>query len=353
MVPAEGPICGRSLIFLTEKIMIEKPQIEDQNIITALNQNYSIQTSRVEFLPIGNDASAWAYRIDSENQNTYFLKVRKDISNPAGFLVPRFLQDHGIGQVLAPLRTREEKLWVNVEDYFLILYPFVNGKEAMQIGMTDAQWTEFGSVLKRIHNSELPPHMSPSVRQETFIPKWINSIKALNKRVHALGFDDPYQKELAAFWKENAETIQIVVERTEQIGKQLQRTELEFVLCHADIHTANILLTPDQEMFIVDWDDTLFAPKERDLMFVLSDKRSPTREEQRFFDGYGTVQVDQLALAYYRYEWCVQEIGDFGARVFLEPYAAERTKKTAVKEFMKLFSQGDVIAAALKMSLKV
>ena len=131
------------------------------------------------------------------------------------------------------------------------------------------------------------------------------------------------------------------------MGQRLQKYDLEFVLCHADIHTANILLTQEQELFIVDWDDTLLAPKERDFMFVLGEDTIRTREEQMFFDGYGMVKINQLALAYYRYEWCVQEIGDFGARVFLTKDVGESTKHDAVEGFIKLFSQGDVIAAAL------
>jgi len=138
----------------------------------------------------------------------------------------------------------------------------------------------------------------------------------------------------------------MILERTERIGKYLQQANLEFVLCHADIHTANILLTEEQNMFIVDWDDTLLAPKERDLMFVLEEDTIHTREEQLFFDGYGDVEINQLALAYYRYEWCVQEIGDFGERVFLRKDSGERTLQDSVEGFMKLFSQGDVIEAA-------
>ena len=47
-------------------------------------------------------------------------------------------------------------------------------------------------------------------------------------------------------------------------------------------------------MFIVDWDDTLLAPKERDLMFVLGEETIETREEQLFFNGYGKCE-DQPA----------------------------------------------------------
>jgi spectinomycin phosphotransferase len=333
--------------------MIERPHIRDETIISALRESYSIPVVGVEFLPIGNDASAWAYRVDTEHQNAYFLKIRKEIPNQAGFLVPRFLQDHGIGQVLAPLPTKAKGLWISVEDFFLILYPFVVGKGAMECGMSDSQWTEFGSILKRIHMTELPSDISQSVRRETFIPKWSNLARELHKHLHERDFDDPYQKELAAFWKKNNETIQTLIERAEMIGKRLQQTDLEFILCHADIHTANILLTQEQEMFIVDWDDTLLAPKERDLMFVLEEETIHTREEQLFFDGYGKVEINQLALAYYRYEWCVQEIGDFGKRVFVTEGSGESTKQDSVEGFIKLFSQGGVIEAALNTPMEV
>jgi spectinomycin phosphotransferase len=332
--------------------MIEKPNISDEKIISALRGHYSIPVIGVEFLPIGNDASAWAYRVETENQNTYFLKVRKDISNPAGFIVPRFLQDHGIAQVLAPLPTKGQELWIDVEDFFLILYPFVTGNEAMEVGMSDSQWMEFGSLLRQIHGTELPSRISKDVRRETFIPKWSRIAKELHKSVNAQYFDDPCQRELANFWQEKNETIQTLMERTEQIGKRLQQTDVEFALCHADIHTANLLLTVEQDMFIVDWDDTLFAPKERDLMFVLGEDINQSQEEQRFFEGYGTVEINQPALTYYRYEWCIQEIGDFGTRVFLTKDSGEDTKRASVKGFIKLFSQGDVIESAFNTRIE-
>jgi spectinomycin phosphotransferase len=175
----------------------------------------------------------------------------------------------------------------------------------------------------------------------------------LHKQINTREYDDPYKKQLAIFWKENNEIIQTLIERTESIGRRLQQTNLDFVLCHADIHTANILITQEQKLFIVDWDNTLLAPKERDLMFVLGGDAIHTREEQKFFDGYGKVKINQLALAYYGYEWCVQEIGDFGERVFLTEDAGENTKKDSVEEFMQLFSPGDVIEAAFRTSVEI
>ena len=331
--------------------MIEKPNISDQKIIVALNKYYSIQAREIEFLPIGNDPSAFSYRVEEKEGNLYFLKLKRNLSNLAGLFVPRFLSDNGVEQVIAPLLTRTQELIVEVDEFALILYPFIAGQEAMKVGMTDAQWTEFGTTLKRIHATELSSRVLQYVEKEAFIPKWSNFAKRLNNQVNVQKYVDPYQKQLALFWKENNKTIQTLIERAEMIGKRLQQADLEFVLCHADIHTANILLTQEQDMFIVDWDDTLLAPKERDLMFVLDDDKALTKNEQLFFKGYGDTEINPLALAYYRYEWCVQEIGDFGERVFLAKDAGEMTKQDAVDGFMKLFSRDDVVEAAIRTSI--
>jgi spectinomycin phosphotransferase len=333
--------------------MIERPNIKDEKIISALHENYSISVNFIEFLPVGNDSSAWAYRVDAENKSSYFLKIRKEISNRAGLFAPRFLKDNGIRQVIAPLSTKTQELWANVDEFAFILYPFIIGNEAMKIGMTDAQWTEFGATLKRIHTTELTGSTLQYVMQESFTPKWGSLAKTLHEQVNARNYDDPYQRQLAIFWKENNEKIQTLIKRAEILGKRLQHANLEFVLCHADIHTANILITQKQNMFIVDWDDTLLAPKERDLMFVLGEDTVETREEQLFFKGYGRMEINPLALAYYGYEWCVQEIGDFGKRVFLIKEVGESTKKDSVEGFMKLFSRGDVVEAAFNTSIEI
>src|SRR5687767_9721971 len=135
--------------------MIEKPDILDEKIIVALHENYSIFVNGIEFLPLGNDSSAWAYRVDAKDKSSYFLKLKKGILNLAGLFVPRFLKDNGIKQVIAPLSTKTQKLWANMDEYAFILYPFITGNEAMKVGMTDSQWTEFGSVRSEEHTSEL------------------------------------------------------------------------------------------------------------------------------------------------------------------------------------------------------
>ncbi len=84
-------------------------------------------------------------------------------------------------------------------------------------------------------------------------------------------------------------------------------------------------------------------------MFMLSsgtDEDAGNTGAVLFREGYGEADVDATALAYYRYEWVVQEIGDFGERVFLTKETGDITQRESVEGFMQLFDPGDVVEAA-------
>ncbi len=66
-----------------------------------------------------------------------------------------------------------------------------------------------------------------------------------------------------------------------------------------------MLVGADDELAIVDWDEPILAPKERDLMFVggvVGGVWNEARESAWFYEGYGHAEVDPIAPAYYRYE---------------------------------------------------
>ena len=108
--------------------------------------------------------------------------------------------------------------------------------------------------------------------------------------------------------------ISHLVRRAEQLARALQSRRLEFVLCHTDVHAWNLLISTGGALYIVDWDNPLLAPKERDLMFIgggVSPALSSPGGEALFYQAYGPAEVDRMALAYYRYERIVQDIYEF------------------------------------------
>jgi len=96
---------------------------------------------------------------------------------------------------------------------------------------------------------------------------------------------------------------------------------LPFTLCHGDIHGWNLLIDVNGALHIVDWDTLIYAPKERDLMFIgggLGDSGyMPQEEEAMFYRGYGQSNVNQIAVAYYRYERIIEDIAVYCKQIFL------------------------------------
>jgi spectinomycin phosphotransferase len=327
--------------------MLERPNLADDLIAACLHQAFGIAVTTLEFLPIGNDPTAWVYKVSSTTE-IYFLKVKRGFIAPASVNVPYYLHQSDIEQVVTPLPNLSSELWTPLADYNLILYPYIDGQTGMDIGLSNQQWAKFGAILRKIHTTNFPSSLLGKIPHESFIlnPKWTATIQSLQEMLVKNDFKDGLKEDIAAFWHEHSEEIVAIVSRTQELGRQLQARSLPFVICHADIHTANVLVDREGHLFVVDWDGTMFAPKERDLMFIVGERSNTSDQEQAFMEGYGTTDIDWQAIAYYRYEWVVQEIAEYAKLVFIASDVGDITKADAVRGFKQLFDSGDVVEQA-------
>jgi spectinomycin phosphotransferase len=336
--------------------MLEPPDLSDDSILAAVRTHYGIPVTGLTFLPIGKDYAAWAYRARTADGDAFFLKVREGPARPAALAVPRYLRDRGLTEVVAPVPTRSRALSVTVEDYTLILYPFVDGVMARDRGMDQRHWVTLGAVLRQVHATPHAPDLVRLLRHESFVPAGRDAVQRLEAHLADHTPVDPIERELAAFWHARHTEIRSLVERAETLGQRLRATNPPLVLCHADIHTWNILIDTQNQLWIVDWDETMLAPKERDLMFVVGGIAAGLvrpHEEAWFRTGYGETTVDPLAVAYYRYNWAVEEIGSFGEQVFLTPDTGEATRRDAADLFISVFAPGNIVALAYEASRSI
>jgi hypothetical protein len=70
------------------------------------------------------------------------------------------------------------------------------------------------------------------------------------------------------------------------------------------------------------------------------------RETALFYQGYGEVAPDPLALAYYRIEWAVQDLGEFGTQVFDADDVGAETKADSVRLVQGMFAPGNSVDRA-------
>jgi spectinomycin phosphotransferase len=294
--------------------MLEKPDIDDEKIITCVRVAYGLPISELTFLPLGADQNTAVYRAVTEDDTPYFLKLRWNFDD-ISVKVPRFLYEQGITEIIVPLATQTGQLSAPLDDFNLILYLFVEGRNGYEVAMTDQQWVKLGAAFRKLHDAVLPSTLKGSLQRETYSPQWREAVKSYLARVQTDVFDDPISAKTADLLREQRDVLLDLVARTERIVAYLQDAADEFVLCHADIHAGNVLITAD-DFYIVDWDTAILAPQERDLMYVgaglFGNWRTPEQEVELFYAGYGEmVDVNPVALAYYRYERIIQDIAAY------------------------------------------
>jgi len=246
--------------------MLEKPDIADELILSRLQEEYEIQADELNFLSSG-DLNTAAYSLFAGDGTKYFLKLRKSFSEII-VTIPVFLSSQDIENIIVPYQTRSMRYWADFGNHKIILYPFIESKNGFEIELSDQQKRNLGTALRAIHSTQIPPQFTRHMPKETFSPEWRECVKSFPARAEAISLRDPIAAKLAVFMKSKKDLINHVVERAERLASELQAKFLELVLCHSDIHGRNILLTGSDKLYIVDWDNPILAPKERDLMFI-------------------------------------------------------------------------------------
>jgi len=329
------------------EMMLEPPKLADDLILAQLSASYDLSVQALEFLPVGNDARAWSYRIETAT-GTFFLKLRRGAVNRAALFVPRHLLKCGINSVVAPIPANSGGLYARIhadDDYALMLYPFIRGDSHRDMSLSAAQWRHWGRIMRSIHDSSIPPELARYVPNEAFALKWLDKLERVEALLAHGDYDGEAAEAIARIWRENEDVIKLCRRRYLALGARLADRSPEYILCHADIHRANIILDAAGALHIVDWDETVLAPKERDLMFFIDDGFSADATDA-FLTGYDDAAVDPLALAYYKTDWVMQEFADYGARVFLTNEFSDAELALATREFSRLFERDDVIDRA-------
>ncbi|MCC5803534.1 phosphotransferase [Rossellomorea vietnamensis] len=301
--------------------MLTKPEFNQEKIIDGLKEHFHIAAKEVTFLPIGHDPKAAVYRVTGWSGEVFFLKMIQGSFDGTGIRIVHFLSTQGIDAVIPPFPTSRHELAVHHEGCHWILSPFVDGRTGFESPLSEQQSIRFGQILKSIHSAEMPHDLQVQLRQEDFSGPWCEKVRELDREMDSDLPRDKVAGHLIDFWKRKRGDILTLVERTEELGQRLQDHDRSgFVLCHGDIHPGNVMIDGDSKLFIVDWDDPVMAPVERDLMFPgvglgLCFKDERPEHIDLFYKGYGEVEVDPVLLAYYRNERVVADIASYGMQL--------------------------------------
>lgn len=317
--------------------MREEPKIAREELRVCLREQYDLVPAAIEFLPLGADSNAGVYRIESEQGTSYFVKIKSTSFYPPSCLVPSYLFNQGIASVVAPLPTKTQSLWTRLGEWSAVIYPFIDGDTGWH-SITSKHWTEAGRILKQIHGVALPASGFDGLRRESFDPAvYLHAVDVLAGQLADSRGSEASPRTLDAVWTKHLPTTRALLESLRKLGTVLRGRSLPHVICHADLHPGNLLRDGAGHVFVVDWDDVMLAPRERDFIFT-GEPSDGTTDGSPFFQGYGKVEVDWTAITYYRYERVVQDLIYCAQDVFREDLS-EETRANSVRRFRECFEE--------------
>ena len=319
-----------------------------QAVLETLAISYNIKADNLTPVSGGADLNATAYKAESGN-TTYFVKVKDGVHNPIVPAILKLLNTAGIQQVIQPIKTTQEPSIHHIRNFSVMVFPFVNGKNGFDCELTHLQWVNLGDILRQIHSLVVTPEIQGLIRREDFSPQWRNTIRSLYSQI-----DDFTPKGIASktiqFLIDHRAVIFRLVDQAEQLRQQVQNLSPPSVLCHSDIHAGNVLINETGEIYIVDWDSPILAPKERDLMFIgggVAGVWNQLFEEELFYEGYGPTKVNPTILSYYRHERIVEDIAVY-AQELVKANSENPANELMYKQFTDMFEPGNVVEIAFK-----
>ncbi|MCE5294602.1 MAG: aminoglycoside phosphotransferase family protein [Chlamydiales bacterium] len=333
--------------------MMTKQAFSKPRIIECLQSYYGIEVTSLTPLLLGADMNASVYKAQTY-EKSYFVKVKSGRNHDLGVAILDVLQSVGIEQIIAPTKTSLGLSMQPVDGYTLIVYPYIEHQNGFSQRLLDDQWITFGQVLRKVHEVKLPKAIQDQIKREDYSPKWRHVVRSLYDLIETKATWDQWAKKLIGCMKEHKKEIFCLLDGAEKLAQKVRQESAEFVLCHADIHGGNVLISEDGCIYIVDWDQPIMAPKERDLMFIgagVANVWNNPQEEEYFYKGYGKTTIHMPLLAYYRQERIVEDIAEYG-QAFLES-AAEEDKSEMYQQFIDMFEPNGVVDIALRTAEKI
>jgi spectinomycin phosphotransferase len=299
-----------------------------QQLTGWVRDDYGLELLDVDRVGHGADVAADLWRAVAADGAAYAVKLSGG-GTPAGDLVTSHLAARGIVGVLAPLPTRPGGFVADHLGRRLTVTPWAVAERALDVDLTDAHWRAFGELLGATHGTGVTGDLAAALPCDDLTHDAITEqVRATIARLAVPPADETAEAVRQAWW-DATDRIAALSHHASLLSGALRPITHEHVVCHGDPHVGNLLVGENGEVWLVDWDDAVLAPRECDLMFVLGGVLAfaPVGDDHRtaFFAGYGDVDIDPRLVAYYLCTRALDDVSGWTAQA-ADPRDADRVR---------------------------
>ena len=147
------------------------------------------------------------------------------------------LRRRGLCHLPVLLKTRADENYTKIQERFVYIMHFVEGENKSR---SPRKWAQLAEIAADLHEITDYPYASPMTIESEFAKAELNSTRS------------PFAREVS------------------EVIDQLPRFEgLSQSVIHADLNLENAILTPNNELVLVDWEDAGVGPTVLDLGYPL------------------------------------------------------------------------------------
>ncbi len=298
-----------------------------------LEATYTLQVRSMHFIPRGE--CSWGYRVEGSDGRVYFLKLFRGSSFPAWVarLTDRLRVDGRIENISCPLPARSGMLLTDLCGYPAALFDFIEGPTLFQVPSKAEILFHLGELLARIHACQ--EFREDCQRVEPFdivgSEAYDQVIAALNSRNTQPCVAGDAAGEARRLLQPVCKRLEALMEEILLFQEKARKAPSVYCICHGDPTPGNILVSAGGKPYLIDWDDMILAPPERDLVFW--------EKDQVFFAGQpsypvlagyrrvaGDIRLNPDITGFYHRQWTIGEIAEYGHRLLFENHTAQQNE---------------------------
>jgi spectinomycin phosphotransferase len=303
-------------------------KVSVREIIDWVRREFDLSLTSVSPVTGGADAAATVWRAVARDGGEYAVKL-SGRDTDAGLLVAQELAAAAIPGIAAPLTNVAGRPSSSHDGTRLSVFPWIAGPRGADTEMTTDHWRQFGALLGSVHRAKLQAELPAEESRDPAVAAARTRLTEFRESSPAF---DNVSREMVTAWLDAGESITALVDRCEKLAAELHGRPASNAVCHGDAHAINLIIGPDDQPFLLDWDEVSSAPPERDLMFVIgggifTDDPVTDEHQRAFVAGYGSPDLDATRLAYYYCTRAVEDITLFAGEIL------DRTRKPDDRAF--------------------
>jgi aminoglycoside phosphotransferase (APT) family kinase protein len=266
---------------------MKQPLHNDHALIhTLLQEHWQLEVTDIHFIPVGD--SAYSYRVDTKSNRRYYLKIvdqlsaiGRRIAERMRFSLPllRHIRQLPTANAHAPQPqpTINGDLQAVHEHLLFALYTFIPGETLADAYPLSSELVQkIGQTLGKLHTIQLPDALRKLTPKDDLSAPFDTDLLIDLATLETITVHNALhlQRLREIVWPRH-EQIRAFLTRSQEYGQKAQQTPVSLVVCHGNPWGGNMILTPDGELTLLDWESSVIAPPERDAFTYLLNYPGP------------------------------------------------------------------------------